>query len=327
VSLKEAREKRDAFKRDLANGIDPRAPKPEIATFETVAREWYEKYVVEHSISYAKNVLYRLEHYLFPRLGKCPIKDIKASELLDVLRVVEGRGTINTAHCTKQAAGAIFRYGIAIGACEHDISADLKGALQPVRRPIHRAALTAPADIAELLRAMDASEGTITVRLALWFSLYTFQRPGEIRRAEWKEVDWDKSEWRIPPEKMKMKRLHIVPLSRQALRILQELRPVTGHERYVFPNIRNGNRPMSGNTLAAALRRLGYAEDQMCPHGFRSMASTNLNEQDWPSDVIERQLAHVEGNAVRAAYNHAEYLPERRKMMQAWADWLDSLNG
>jgi integrase len=312
----------------LALGIDPRAPKPEIVTFEAVAREWHKKYITElRTPTYTRDTLYRLERFLFPTLGQRPIGAIKAPELLAALRTVETRGTIATAHCTKQVAGAVFRYGIAIGVCEHDLSADLKGALQPRNKSKHRASLTDPRDIAGLLRAMGAFEGSFVVKAALWFSAYTFQRPGEVRHAEWKEIAWDAAEWRLPAEKMKMKRLHIVPLSRQVLEILRQLKPVTGHGRFVFPSIHSpaGIVPMSENTISAALRRLGYTREEMSPHGFRGMASSNLNEQGWPPDVIERQLAHVEENAVRAAYNHAEYLPQRREMMQWWADWLDKL--
>jgi integrase len=328
ISLKEAREKRDDFKRALAHGVNPRAPKPEVPAFEQVARDWYERNIVpSKSEKYARKVLSILERFLFPHIGARPINEIVAPEILAPLRAIEAQCKNDTAHNTRQIAGQIFRYAIAIGAAERDPAADLKGALAPVVVK-HRPAITDPRQVKELINAMGASSGSAVVNAALWFSAYTFQRPGEIRRAEWAEVDLDSAEWRIPDEKMKERESHLVPLSRQALEVLQGLKPLTGHGRYVFPSIRNttrGDRPMSGDTIVAALRRLGFGQDEMCAHGFRGMASTILNEQGWPPDVIERALAHAEGNSVRAAYNHARYLPERRKMMQVWADWLDGL--
>jgi integrase len=328
VGLKEARDKRDAFKRDLANGIDPRAPKPEIVTFEKLALEWYSKRVEGvKAPSTARVILSRMTAYLFPLLGNCAIKDITPPELLVALRAVEARGTVETAHRVRQIAGKVFRYGVATGVCERNVASDLQDALPPLPKDKHFAALTDPADIAGLIRAVKGYTGSVVVKSAILFSLYTFQRPGEIRRAEWTEIDWNKAEWNIPAQKMKMKREHLVPLSSQVLEILQQLKPITGRGRYVFPayNSSDGSRPMSSNGVLGALRRLGYTTEELCWHGLRTAASTNLNEQRWPADVIERQLSHVEGNAVRAAYNKAEYLDQRREMMQAWADWLDSL--
>jgi integrase len=328
VTLKTAREKRDAFKRDVANGIDPRAPKKTPATFEQVACEWHAKRIEGvHSANYSRDVMNRMKRYLFPYIGSRPIQEITAPELLAALRLVEGKGIITTAHCTKQVAGQVFRYGVAIGECVHDISADIRGALEPLDMKKHRASLTRPEDIAGLLRAIDSFQGSFVVKQALWFSAYSFLRPGEVRHLEWSEVNFESEEIKIPEEKMKKRRPHIVPMSTQIMELLRQLKSLTGHGRYVFPSYysTNAKAPMSENTVVAALRRLGFEKNEMCAHGFRSMASTNLNEQGWPPDVIERQLAHAEGNAVRAAYNYAEFLPERRKMMQAWADWLDSL--
>ena len=217
----------------------------------------------------------------------------------------------------------IFRYGVAIGLVERDIAADLRGALMPVKSKRYPT-ITDPQEIGALMRAIKSINGSEIVRCALLLLAYTFVRPGELRTAEWNEIDFITAEWRIPAEKMKMKRMHIVPLSRQAMDVLEEIKPFTyPTSRYIFPSIRNFNRPMSDTTINAALRRLGYGKEEFTGHGFRSMASTILNENGWPADVIERQLAHVEKNTVRAAYNHAEYLDQRREMMQWWADWLD----
>jgi integrase len=218
----------------------------------------------------------------------------------------------------------VFRYAVATGRADRDPSGDLRGALPPVHKK-HHASITEPNAVGELLRAIDGYEGHLVTRCALQLAPLVFVRPGELRRAEWSELDLSKTEWRIPAEKMKMPAPHIVPLSRQALAALNEVRPLTGKGVYVFPSVRSRQRPMSENTINAALRRLGYTKEQMTGHGFRSMASTLLNEQGWRYDAIERQLAHAERNGVRAAYNYAEHLPERREMMQAWADFLASL--
>jgi integrase len=278
------------------------------------------------SEGHARTVSLRLEKYLFPVLGSRPIADIVAPELLALLRDIEAGGAIETAHRVKQIAGAIFRFGIATGRCVHDISGDLKGALVP-KSVMHHSSLTAPKDIAVLMRGIDVYRGSPVVKTALYFSAYSMLRPGEVRRLEWAEVDFDGMEIRIPAEKMKKRRLHIVPMARQVVEILERLRPLTGSGKYVFPSMRtpDGSRPMSENTIRVALRAMGFSNEEMTAHGFRSMSSTNLNEQGWDGDLVELQLAHQEENKVRAAYNYAERLPERRKMMQAWADWLDSL--
>jgi integrase len=240
------------------------------------------------------------------------------------MRRIEARGALDTAHRALQNCGQIFRYAIATGRAERDPAADLRGALPPVNGG-HFASIIKPEGIGSLLRAMEGYEGTLIARCALRLAPLVFVRPGELRKAEWAEFDLDNAEWRIPPERMKARVLHIVPLSSQAVAILRELKPLTGSGQYVFPSLRTPTRPMSENTVNGALRRLGYSGDQMTGHGFRSMASTLLNEQGWHHDAIERQLAHGERDEVRAAYNYAQYLPERRQMTQAWADYLDGL--
>ena len=231
---------------------------------------------------------------------------------------------METAHRASQNCGQVFRYAIATGRAERDPSQDLRGAIPPTKAK-HHASITDPKEIGVLLRAIDGYKGGLVVRAAFRLAPLVFLRPGELRRLEWSEIDFEKKEIHIPGSKMKMKEKHIVPLSRQALEILEEIRPVTGEGQYIFPSLRSWDRPMSENAILVALRTLGYANDQMTGHGFRSMASTLLNEQGWNRDAIERQLAHAERDEIRAAYNYAQHLPERRKMMQAWADYLDEL--
>jgi integrase len=218
----------------------------------------------------------------------------------------------------------IFRYAIATGKAEHNIVADLRGALPPAKVK-HHATLTDPRAVGQLLRAIHNYDGYFPVACALKLAPLVFVRPGELRGARWEEFDFGQAEWRIPAERMKMKEQHLVPLANQTAQILRELQTVTGQGKLLFPSLRDLNRPISDNTVNAALRRLGYAKEEITGHGFRSMASTLLNELGWNRDAIERQLAHWERNSVRAAYNFAEFLSERRKMMQAWADYLDSL--
>lgn len=331
VTLAKARKARDDARAMLTEGIDPSARKQAAkavseaeGSFEAVAREWLALQKGRWSTSTHEKAEWMLETFLFPYLGSRPAADITAPELLAALRRVEARGIHETTHRVKQRAGQVFRYAVATGRAERDPSADLKGALAPVASRNH-AALTRPDEIAELLRAIDGYQGHAVATAALKLAPLVFVRPGELRRMEWQELDLDAAEWRIPASKMKMREAHIVPLSRQAVAILRELEPLTGRGQYVFPSVRTASRPMSENTLNAALRRLGYTKEQMTAHGFRAMASTRLNEMGWDADVIERQLAHAERNKVRAAYNRAQYLTERRRMMQAWADYLDGL--
>jgi len=329
VGLKEAREKRDDARKLVAAGIDPSAKRQadKVAradTFEAIAREWFAKFKPNWVDSHADKVIRRLERDIFPALGGKPIATIKPAEILASLRKIEKRGALETAHRAQQNVGQVFRYAVATGRAERDPSADLRGALPPTKER-HHASITDPIKIGELLRAIDGYKGTPVAQAALKLAPLVFVRPVELRTAEWKEFDLDTGEWQIPAAKMKMGQNHIVPLSKQAVAVLRELQPDTEHSRYVFPSIRSKDRPMSENTVLAALRRLGYGTDDMTGHGFRSMASTLLNEQGWHKDAIERQLAHTERDNVRAAHNYAEHLPERRKMMQAWADYLRAL--
>lgn len=330
TTLKEARKQRDAAKVRLSNGIDPSEfkkaakQKENIEGFEHVAREWHVKHKPSWTESHAKKLIDRLEKDVFPWLGNRLTNEITPPELLTVLRRVENRGALDTAHRVRQTCGQIFRYAVATGRAERDPSVDLKGAIPPVKKS-HLASITDPVKIGQLLRDLDGYKGRFVTICAMKLAPLVFVRPGELRRAEWAEIDLDVAEWRIPAEKMKMRKLHIVPLSKQAVEILREIKPLTGHARYVFPCTRTNKRCMSENTFNAGLRRLGYGNEEMTGHGFRSMASTLLNEQGWNGDAIERQLAHAERDSVRAAYNYAEHLPERKKMMQSWANYLDGL--
>ncbi len=331
VSLKDARVNRDRARRLLSEGADPiEARKTQSiadgASFEAVAREWFIKFAPGWSESHANRILRRLENDVFPWLGSRSIDQIDPPELLKVVRRIESRGALETAHRAIRNCGQVFRYAVATGRAERDPTTDLSGALPPARSR-HYPTITDPEAIGDLLRAIDGYQGSPITRAALRLAPLVFVRPGELRHAEWPDINLKSAEWRIPPEKMKNRRIHLVPLSRQAITILKELQPLTGHGQYLFPGRRSPRRPMSENTINAALRNLGYDKNQMTGHGFRSMASTLLNEQGcWHPDAIERQLAHVERNNVRAAYNYAEYLDERRRMMQAWADYLESLN-
>jgi integrase len=266
----------------------------------------------------------RLQNFVFPHLGNRPIAQITPPELLAVLRRIESRGTNDTAHRTRSICSRVFRYAVATGRAERDCTVDLRGAL-PALTVGHFAAITQPAKIGQLLRAIDGYVGQPATHAALKLAPYVFVRPGELRQAEWPEFELAAAEWRIPGERMKAGEPHLVPLSTQAIEILKGLQPITGHGRYLFPSLRTPTRPISDNTLNAALRRLGYSGEEMTGHGFRSMASTCLNELGWHPDLIELQLAHAERNKVRAAYNRAQRLDERRKMMQAWGDYIDGL--
>lgn len=332
-TLKEAREDRDDAKKLLGNGIDPSELKQQAKRagaevredgFENVGREWFAKFKPSWKENHSKRIIRRLEADVFPWIGNRPCAEISAPELLTVLRRVEERGAIESAHRVKQTCGQVFRYAIATGRAERDPSQDLKGALPPPKKS-NFATITKPEEIGALLRAIYSYEGHFVTLCALRLAPLVFVRPGELRHAEWSEINFEGSEWRIPAEKMKMGAIHIVPLSKQAVAVLKEIEPLTGRGRFIFPSIRTRKRPMSENTVLGALRRLGYSKEEMTGHGFRSMASTLLNEQGWNRDAIERQLAHSERDGIRAAYNYAEYLPERKKMMQAWANYMDSL--
>lgn len=332
VSLKAAREKRDDAKTKLLEDIDPGALKQQMRrgfdagedSFAAIAREWHVKFQKTWTKEHGEKILARLEKDVFPYVGRRPMMDIKPPELLQAIRCIESRGALETAHRTLQICGKIFKYAVATSRAERDISADLKGALPP-NKVRHHSTITNPKEVSKLLHSIDNYEGQFIVACALRLAPLVFVRPGELRGAAWDEFDFERAEWRIPAERMKMKEQHIVPLSRQSLEILEELRSHTGDGKLLFPGMRSVERPISNNTINAALRRIGYSKEEMTGHGFRSMASTLLNEQGWNRDAIERQLAHAERNKVRASYNFAEFLPERRQMMQAWADYLDSL--
>ena len=329
VSLHQARERRDTARKLLADGIDPASKRQaersaDAESFEAIAREWHGKHSAKWTQSYATNLLRRLEVNVFPYIGSKPIAGLLAPDILAVLRRIEARGVLETAHRVHQYIALVFRYAVATGRATADPTPALRGAI-PTANKVHFASIKEPAKVGQLLRDLDAYAGHPVTRAALQLAPLLFVRPGELRHAEWAEIDMDKAEWRIPAHKMKMRAPHIVPLSTQAVAILRDLHPLTGRRQYLFPSLHSGTRCMSENTVNVALRRMGYDNKTMTGHGFRSMASTLLNEQGWNRDAIERQLAHAERDAVRAAYNYAEHLPERRRMMQAWADYLDAL--
>lgn len=326
VGLREAREKRDRIKLEISEGDSPFLSSSEALTFRDVAEEWHSRKVVPVlAPGTAQRTRYCLERFVYPHLADEPIQSISPRTLLPILKAIDDRGHHDTAHRILHICSQIFRYGVATGVAEVDSAAALRGALTPLNHK-HHPSVKDPKEIGALMRAINDMGGSAVVRAAMKILAYCFIRQGELRSAEWDEIDLEKAEWRIPAEKMKMKRLHIVPLSKQAVETFRDLYPITGHVRLVFPSIRAWDKPISENTINAALRRMGYTKDQMTGHGFRSMASTILNENGWAPDAIERQLAHVEGNTVRAAYNHAEHLAVRREMMQWWADWLDGVS-
>lgn len=332
VSLKDARARAIAAKELLARGLDPsaerKAAKAEAAaaalTFEKVAREWYAKQIGKWTPRHASGVLRRLEVHAFPSLGSRPIADLGAPDFLAVLHTIEKTGHIETARRVAQICGQVTRYARLAGIVAADAASGLTEALT-ARPAQHFATITEPEKIGLLLRAIEDYQGEPTTCHALRILPYVFVRSSELRGATWDEVDLDNAEWIIPAERMKMKRPHVVPLARQVVALFASMRQLSGGGRLVFPGLASATRPISDMGLLNALRRMGYARGEMTVHGFRSMASTLLNEQGYNRDWIERQLAHCEKNAVRAAYNHAEYLPERRRMMQDWADYLDGL--
>ena len=330
VTLADARERRTQARRVLAAGNDPVETKKEAKrlliqkhenTFEVVAREWHENRLSKWTPEHAKKILKRLVTHVFPTLGKRPIADITTSELLSVMRKIEEHGA-EIAHRLLQVCGQVFTYAVVTQRVSINPAISLRGALKPVVKNNHT--YLKLNELPEYLKKLEAYDGALQTKLAMKFLLLTFVRTKELRGAAWSEIDSDEAEWRIPAERMKMREPHIVPLSRQAIAILNELKPITGNRQHVFPNQHKPSGQMSENTILYALYRMGY-HSRATGHGFRSTASTILNENDFPPDVIERQLAHSEHDKVRAAYNHAQYLPERRKMMQWWADYLDEV--
>lgn len=333
VSLKLARERRDDARKLLAESIDPgemrkaqKASGDERAanSFEVVAREWYAKMTSTWVPSHGEKIIRRLERDIFPWVGTKPIADISAQLLLATVRKIEDRGRLETAHRALQNCGQIFRYAIATGRAERDPTSDLKGALPPVREK-HFAAILDPKEVGALLRAIDGFTGTKVVKSALQLAPLVFTRPGELRRARWEDIDLDKAEWRYLVTKTNSE--HLVPLSAQAVDILQDLYPLTSRNAWVFPGMRDRQKPMSEATINAALRRMGYdTKDEMTGHGFRAMARTILHEElGFEPAVIEHQLAHRVQDALGAAYNRTKFVKERTRMMQAWADYLDQL--
>ncbi|OQX07268.1 MAG: integrase [Desulfobulbaceae bacterium A2] len=332
TTLAGAREKRDAARKQLEKGIDPSlARKVEKITgakntFETVAREWHERFRHTWTDGHAITLMSRLERDLFPWLGNRPVGDIKAPELLRVLSRVEDRGALETAHRIRTIAGQVFRYAIQTGRAERDPSQDLKGALPPTEKK-HMAATTDPAKLGGLLSILEGYQGDIITRCALRLLPLLLCRPGELRHMEWSELDLDAAEWNIPAEKMKMRQPHLVPLPRQAVDILLEIKPLTGAGRYVFPSARSTVRPMSNNTVNAAMRRMGIdTRTEQTGHGFRAVARTILDEVlRVRPEYIEHQLAHAVRDPLGRAYNRTMHLSERRAMMQRWSDYLDML--
>ena len=342
VSLAKARQRRANARELLAEGLDPGAAKraQKLATrvaaantFEAVAREFHVTQATGWSPRYAARWIERMEKDLFPYIGKLTLPAITAPVLLDALRKVEKRGANETAHTLRQTAGQVFRYGVQTGRCERSPVTDLHGALKPIVVK-HMAAVLEPAKAGELLRAIDGYTGHPTTRAALALSALLFQRPGNIRQMEWAWIDLDKAMLTIPSQDMKRRlaqklngRPHFVPLAPQAIAVLKELQPLTGHGRFVFPSLRTGERAMSDNTINAALRRMGFPSDEMSAHGFRAMARTLMIERihGISADVIEAQLAHGKSGPLGAAYDRAEFMEQRRRMMGEWADYLDRL--
>jgi integrase len=332
TGLKGARARRDDARRLLANGVDPsenrkavRASRIEQAgnSFEVVAREWFEKYSANWAENHSKRIIRRLEKDVFPWLGARPVGDIKAMDLLTTIRKLEKRDVLETAHRTLATCGQIFRYAVATGRAERDPSGDLRGALPPVKGE-HFAAVTDPKKVGELLKVLDGYQGSLIVQSALALAPLVFVRPGELRTAQWADIDLASAEWRYTVSKTNT--AHVVPLAKQAVTILETVHGLTGKGQYVFPSARSRKRPMSDNAILAAMRRMGISKDEMSGHGFRAMARTILDEVlGFRPDLIEHQLAHAVRDPLGRAYNRTAHLPERKEMMQRWADFLDEL--
>ncbi|MFC1659708.1 tyrosine-type recombinase/integrase [Pseudomonadota bacterium] len=331
VSLLEAREKRFNAKKKIADGIDPSQEKKleklqrninSENNFEAIAREWHKKQTERWTERHAGYVLKRLEADIFKEIGYRPIIEITPPELLVAIQKIEKRGAIDVAQRTLQTCGQIFRFAVATGRAERDITTDLKGALT-TRKKTNYSRLK-ESELPEFFEKLEKYDGDIQTKLAIKFLILTFVRTKELRGARWEEFNFDTKEWHIPAERMKMRQKHIVPLSKQVLEIIKEIREIHDNQIFLFPNKNNPNKTISENTVLYAIYRLGY-HSRTTAHGFRGTASTILNEKGFNRDHIERQLAHSEGNSVRASYNHADYLPERHKMMQWWADYLDKL--
>lgn len=338
VGLKDARERRDEARKLIAGGIDPgaarkaqKASRLERAanSVEMVAKEWFEKFAANWAPTYSSKVKARFEKDIYTWIGHRPIAEVSPREILEVLRRIEKRGALETARRALSECSQLFRYAVATGRADSDPTRDLKGALAtPEVR--HMASITDPTKVGELMRAISGYSGYPVSQAALKLAPLLFVRPGELRKAEWAEFDLEGATWTIPAARMKTRKQnpqdHIVPLATQALAVLRELHRLTGHSRYVFPGVRTHDRPMSENTVNAALRRMGYEKDEMTGHGFRAMARTILDEHlGFRPDVVEQQLAHAVRDPQGRAYNRTAHLTERRRMMQAWTDYLDAL--
>jgi integrase len=335
VSLAQARERRGDARKLLANDIDPgivkqaqKASKLELAenSFEVIAREWFVRHAPNWKENHSSKIIARLEKDVFPWIGARPIAEIAAPALLATMRRIEARGALETAHRALACCGQVFRYAVSTGRAERDPTGDLRGSLPPVKRDKHFAAITEPKKVGELMRDIDGYQGSYIVKSAFKLSPLLFVRPGELRKMEWQDLNLDAAEWCYFITKTETQ--HIVPLARQAVEVLREIQPLTGRGKYVFHGERDHDRPMSDNAIRSALRRMGWANDEMTPHGFRAMASTILDNMGYKQEWLERQLAHEEPNKVKAAYKRDAwrmYLPERTAMMQAWADYLDKL--
>lgn len=300
------------------------AEKDERENFAYVAREWFETYKTRLTPKHAKKLHDWLETRLFPEIGKIPVTQIEPQQLLDAVRLYERRGHIETAHKLMQLCGQVMRYARITGRVKYDVASGLTEAMMKPKHK-HFPAITKPKEVGRLMRDIDEyNEGFFSIRYFLKIIPYVFTRPSELRLAQWEEVDFEKNIWVVPESRMKMRREHVAPLADQVVALLRELQKYSGEGKYLFPSIRAKSTVISDAAPLAALRKLGYDQDQMTLHGFRAMASTNLNELGFRVDVIETQLAHKEPDSVRLAYNRAQYMEERRKMMQAWADWLDA---
>ena len=336
LSLHDARKMREEAKEQLLKGLDPGAEKRKAKeamraqerakheTFSMIALEWFEKYGPTLSPKHEQKLRRYLESALFPVLGDTPIAELEPKDFLAAVQPAERMGHSETAHKLIRLCGQVTRYARITGRLKYDTAAGLAEALRPVRTR-HFAAIVEPWAIGQLLRDIDCYEGYTSVVYCLKILPYVFTRPSELRLAQWGEFDFEEALWRIPAQRMKMRREHVVPLSRQVIRLLQELHVYTGKGGFLFPSARAASQPISDMAPLAALRRMGYGKDTMTLHGFRAMASTRLNELGLRPDVIESQLAHKEPDVVRLAYNRAEYMDERRKLMQLWADYLDDL--
>ena len=337
MSLKQARDAADKARKLIAQGIDPREERKRIAeqareaerrqmlTFERVAWEWFDVQMVNRRPEHVKNIRNRLNHHILPYIGGLPIAGITPNDILEALRHTEARGAHDLTHRLYQLVNQIFRFA---RICRHVPSNPADGltlALVPVPKHTPRAALLAPEDVMHLLQSIDAYPGYPSVLFALKILPYVFVRSQELRGARWQEIDFNKALWTVPAERMKMKTVHVVPLARQVVELFKELQRWTGDSEFIFPSSHSRNKAITDNGLLLALRRMGYTKEEMTVHGFRSIASTLLNEAGYRWDVVEAALAHAERNAVRAAYNRTDYLEERRAMMQQWADYLDAL--